>query len=576
LAFGVCNFLVNCSIKFISSFNPLFHSKTGEGIEMDFHLHCSDSSFIVNDPNVENIISSFKHNNISSTELLISSPSSISKRLRKTEPEVLEFVNQVKAEIKDKLQGSLQFPLQNKEEVAETQTYFTFGDNDIDKKFNGGIPVGYLIEVTGKSASGKTNLLLTLCITIQLPREFGGLGPSIFSQGTSYRRPVKSIYLPTESRLATQRLSQVVDNYTELLKTNGISAEETHFFPKLDNVISTKVMSSLDEQDHILRYQVPAMLTRDPDIKLLVIDSLTHHMRAELNWDKRPEYLRSMCAHLKNVSKMFNVTVIVANQVSDKPVKGLFSGDNDLLLKMNTEYQLAWLQGWDDVGILYRQLMRREGVIDEAGKSFERLDYLDDLQKGNFQVSSQEEMSFAATQSQSNDSKFEQQQSSHLRSILRAEKKRLFDGKYKVQVGKIGTRPALGLHLLEFVDMRIVLSRESMPILNENLIDEFSEELGINKSFTQEAVISRNNHSGIFETSTQNTEIENENASSEGKDQKRMVRELSNNHYLQNYNFETIRTIKGVFGPLIPAGETREIGFSIWNGGIRKHSVNQR
>ncbi|GMF06471.1 unnamed protein product [Ambrosiozyma monospora] len=61
-------------------------------------------------------------------------------------------------------------------ESSSVPPYFTAGDETIDKLLNGGIPTGYVIEISGGSATGKTNLLMNLAITVQLPREFGGLG----------------------------------------------------------------------------------------------------------------------------------------------------------------------------------------------------------------------------------------------------------------------------------------------------------------------------------------------------------------------------------------------------------------
>lgn len=248
--------------------------------------------------------------------------------------------------------------------------------------------------------------------------------------------------------------------------------------------------------------------------------------------------------------------------------------------KLNTEYQLAWMAGWDDIGIIYRQLMRREGVIDEAGKSFERLDYLDEIQTGSHYNALKDEENNEIDESTNAESFIGENIKSKrdIRNILKSEKKRLFDSTYKVKVSGIGTRPALGLTLLEYIDMRIVLSKEYVPILNENLIDEFSVELGIEttnfegtsttnqeSNTTTNLFINNNDNSFPLETSTQDVDDKKIN-------QQQIVTALANNSYLQNYNFESFRSLKCVFGPLIPAGETRRAEFEIWKGGIRKYN----
>ena len=45
----------------------------------------------------------------------------------------------------------------------------------LDSFLNGGLPVPALNEVAGTSAAGKTQLCLQLCLTVQLPRQEGGL-----------------------------------------------------------------------------------------------------------------------------------------------------------------------------------------------------------------------------------------------------------------------------------------------------------------------------------------------------------------------------------------------------------------
>lgn len=536
---------------------------------MDLTKYCTDGSFILNEAYCDSLLNTFRSNQITTPELLLSSITTVARKLNRTESEISSFIEKYENETCDRVLKSLHKPIPFSDELTSNSlpaepTFFSVGDEFIDNILNGGIPIGYLIEISGKSASGKTNFLLTLSITIQLPLEFGGLGPSIFSTDDKDLVNAKTLYIPTESPLATQRLKQIIDSFTELLKTNGISTENEKFYPKLDNVLTTSnVMTNLEEQDHILRYQLPVMLARDSSIKLMIIDSLTHHVRAQLTWAEQRDYVQSLCKYLKQLAKQYNITIIIANQVTDKPVRGLYSADNDILWKLNTEYQLGWMNGWDDIGIMYRQLMRREGVIDEAGKSFERLDYLNDIQTGGYSNLSQKEGDSFSSES-TYDTRSQSNMKYDLQNILRSEQKRLFDSNYKVKVSGIGTRPALGLALLDHIDMRIVLSKEYVPILDEKLIDEFSVELGIDTSniedsFLSESSSSLQGSSAPLETSTQRI------------DQKQIVKTLANNKYLKNYNFESFRALKCVFGPLIPAGETRKAAFEIWKGGIRRY-----
>ena len=527
--------------------------------------HYFPNSTLIDDTKYDNILNSLRKSKTTTSELLLSSTESISKKSGKREDELNEIIIKLEEETKLKIKKSFYSPLINNKSEQENSTYFTVGDEFIDKALNGGIPIGYLVEISGKSASGKTNFLLTLCITIQLPIEFGGLGASIFSSGNSNSDTnVKTLYIPTESSLATQRLEQIIEHFSNLLETNGISRNNSQFFPKLDNVITTSnIMSNLEEQDHILKYQLPVILSRDSSIKLVILDSLTHHLRVQLPGYKHAEYIKTTCTYLKKLAKKFNITIIIANQVTDKPVNGIYSEKNNLSLKLNTEYQLGWMSGWDDVGIIYRHSMRRQGLIDEANKSFERLDYLDEIQSGDYSNYTNNN-EYPTAVEDGNNTSFKD-----IKNILKNDRKRLFDSSYKVKVSGIGTRPSLGLPLLNFIDMRIVLSKEYAPILNENLIGEFSEELGLNTEDDIDEINMTNTstNSDVIETSTQISNNESKNV-----ENKKILTSLYNNNYLKNYNFQSFRRMKCVFGPLIPAGETGVVDFEIWKGGLRKYN----
>ena len=45
----------------------------------------------------------------------------------------------------------------------------------LDRTLRGGLLVPGVMEIAGTSAAGKTQLCLQLCLTVQLPRDKGGL-----------------------------------------------------------------------------------------------------------------------------------------------------------------------------------------------------------------------------------------------------------------------------------------------------------------------------------------------------------------------------------------------------------------
>ncbi|KAK4186074.1 P-loop containing nucleoside triphosphate hydrolase protein [Podospora australis] len=174
----------------------------------------------------------------------------------------------------------------------------------LDSVLGGGIPAGYLTEITGESGSGKTQMLLTLLLAVQLPPPYG-LG-----------RP--ALYVSTEAALSTRRLSQI-------LSTNPLfSRLSPSDRPSLDK-ITTSVTPDLESQEHILTFQVPVAIERE-GIGLLVIDSIAANYRAEFersastgsNMGARTAELVKMGMHLRDLARRHNLAVVVSNQVADR------------------------------------------------------------------------------------------------------------------------------------------------------------------------------------------------------------------------------------------------------------------
>ena len=57
----------------------------------------------------------------------------------------------------------------------------SLGCQILDGFLRGGILREGVTEITGESSSGKTQICLQLCLSVQLPQEHGGLGGGLFS-----------------------------------------------------------------------------------------------------------------------------------------------------------------------------------------------------------------------------------------------------------------------------------------------------------------------------------------------------------------------------------------------------------
>ncbi|KAF2736879.1 DNA repair protein-like protein RAD57 [Polyplosphaeria fusca] len=179
-------------------------------------------------------------------------------------------------------------------------------DEKLDEALGGGLPPDYLVEVTGESGAGKTQLLLTLLLASQLPP------PSGLSKS--------AVYISTEAPLATTRLTQLLSGHPKLASLAS-SAK-----PSLSRILSIQT-PDLESQEHIIRYQLPVAI-RKHNVGLVVLDSVAANYRAEFekrgprdgaaSMAKRGTQLMQLGALLRDLARTEGISIVVANQVADR------------------------------------------------------------------------------------------------------------------------------------------------------------------------------------------------------------------------------------------------------------------
>ncbi|CAK7566468.1 MAG: DNA repair protein rhp57 [Sporothrix epigloea] len=232
----------------------------------------------------------------------------------------------------------------------------------LDSALAGGFPTGVLAEVVGESGVGKTQLLLSLLLAVQLPPP-RGLGR-------------KALYIASEAPLATSRLTQIIASHPDrdLLKQH-CSLQS----------IATINTPDLEAQDHILTHQLPVQLSKAEQyggpggsFGLVVLDSVAANFRPFFggNVSEKPAVsgeksgtdrkisgssrntslaarsleLTRLGMLLRTLAQKHNLAVVVANQVADR----FDGGGND---GSNGEGGLVSLsQLWDDAGGNFRHI----------------------------------------------------------------------------------------------------------------------------------------------------------------------------------------------------------------------------
>lgn len=151
------------------------------------------------------------------------------------------------------------------------------------------------------SGTGKTQLLLTLLLSSQLPPPHGLARPTI--------------YISTEHPLPTNRLTQLLKHHPLL---------SNHSSPPSLSKILTLQTPDLESQDHILTYQLPIALARH-NAGLCIIDSIAANYRAEAHSSNsasslahRSVQLVRLGSLLRSLARVHDCAIVVANQVADR------------------------------------------------------------------------------------------------------------------------------------------------------------------------------------------------------------------------------------------------------------------
>ncbi|OYT36206.1 DNA repair and recombination protein RadA [Candidatus Pacearchaeota archaeon ex4484_71] len=177
--------------------------------------------------------------------------------------------------------------------------YITTGSKNLDELLGGkGIESRSITEAFGAFGSGKTQLGLSLAVNVQLPKDQGG------AEG-------KCVFIDTEGTFRPARIKQFAE---------GVGANP-------DNVLKNILVARAFNSDHqmLLLDKISEMIKEGEPIKLLIIDSLTAHFRAEYSGRgqlaDRQQKLNRYMHDLMKLAETYNLAVYVTNQVMANPAQ---------------------------------------------------------------------------------------------------------------------------------------------------------------------------------------------------------------------------------------------------------------
>lgn len=181
----------------------------------------------------------------------------------------------------------------------ESVHFITTGSKNLDELLGGrGVESRAITEAFGAYGSGKTQLGLSLAVNVQLPVEKGG------AEG-------KCVFIDTEGTFRPSRIKQI----SEAL---GANPEKV-----LKNILVARAFNS----DHqiLLLDRISEMIKEGEPIKLIIVDSLTAHFRAEFSGRgqlaDRQQKLNQYIHNLMKLAEQFNLAIYVTNQVMANPAQ---------------------------------------------------------------------------------------------------------------------------------------------------------------------------------------------------------------------------------------------------------------
>ncbi len=177
----------------------------------------------------------------------------------------------------------------------KTVQKLTSGTASIDELLGGGFETQSICEVFGEFGSGKTQIGHQLAVNTILPISEGGLNGEVF-------------YIDTEDTFRPERIAQMAEAV-------GMDPQDA-----LDRIHVARAYNSAHQMllvDEIKR------MSKSIDVKLVIVDSLTSHFRAEYvgrgMLASRQQKLNRHLKELKQLSDVQNALILVTNQVMSNP-----------------------------------------------------------------------------------------------------------------------------------------------------------------------------------------------------------------------------------------------------------------
>ena len=184
---------------------------------------------------------------------------------------------------------------ENFDNLLKEKTRISEDGEAVENENRGGFETGNIFELFGEFGSGKTQIGHQLSVNVQKSVEEGGANGKV-------------IYIDTENTFRPERI-------IEMAKGQNMNPQEV-----LKNI---KIAKAYNSDHQMLLVEKAEDLLKSGEYKLLIVDSLMAHFRSEFmgrgTLSERQQKLNKAMATLNKLADMYNVLVVVTNQVMSKP-----------------------------------------------------------------------------------------------------------------------------------------------------------------------------------------------------------------------------------------------------------------
>lgn len=229
--------------------------------------------------------------------IAVASPSEIAELCELGEGVVAKIIQEARkrADVGGFKTGTLL--LENRKSILRLST----GSKALDELLGGGLESQAITEAAAEFGSGKTQIALQLCVNALQPVDQGGLGGHV-------------VFIDTENTFHPERVAQIAE-------AKGMDSKEA-----LDRIHVARAFNSAHQ---MMLVEKAYELTKENPIRLIIVDSLTAHFRAEFvgrgTLANRQSKLNTHMHELLAFAALNNAVCYVTNQVHARP--DAFFGD---------------------------------------------------------------------------------------------------------------------------------------------------------------------------------------------------------------------------------------------------------